>query len=89
MITIPTNIVTDLFGSIANMYNGTFVMIELLISIALVMFIARKVVGDSAGAFVEAPVAHQAEVVGRHVNGRSVGARGKPCEDERAYEHTY
>ena len=44
MITIPANIVTDLLGSIANMYNGTFVMIELLISIALAMFVMRKVV---------------------------------------------
>ena len=44
MITIPTNIVTDLFVSIANVYNGTFVILELLISLALTMFIFRKVV---------------------------------------------
>jgi hypothetical protein len=44
MITVPTNIVTDLFGSIASMYNGTFVIIELLLSVAITMFVFRKVV---------------------------------------------
>lgn len=44
MINVPTEIITDLFGSIANIYDGTFVVIELLLSLTITMFLFRKVV---------------------------------------------